>query len=360
MTDAIWLVGPLAEPELLAVLGLTGQGGALSGRLIGGARAGIDPGQWPTLTDDAAQVAAIRVTPNAALWRYAGVMGLSPVTRPDGAVLGVAPGAEGDDWSRADWLPDLAAEVARMVVDAPASQSPEDIARRLPMMGIWAAGRLRARAMAPSGGDVVARRGRDDVRVRACDQSFAGYFAVETWHLTHRTHAGGMTPEIRREGFVSGDAAVVLPWDPRRDRVLLVEQFRLAPTMRHDPQPWLLEAVAGRIDAGETPEGAAIREAREEADLHLDHLIPAIHHYPSPGALGEFLYLYIGITDLPDGIVGVHGLDAEAEDIRGHLLDRADLMAMVMAGQITNGPLAMAALWLHAQADRLRADLSAM
>ena len=26
--------------------------------------------------------------------------------------------------------------------------------------------------------------------------------------------------------FISGDAAVVLPWDPVRDRVLVVEQFR--------------------------------------------------------------------------------------------------------------------------------------
>lgn len=360
MTEPIWLTGPLAEPEMLAALGLAGQGGSLAGRLTGGARAGIDPDAWPALMGNAGQVAAVQVAPNPALWRYAGVMGLSPVARPEGRVLGIVPGADGAAWSRADWLPDLAAEIARLVLDAPDTQSPDDIARRLPMIGIWAAGRIRARASALSGAGVVAPRGPNDLRITAHHQSFAGYFAVETWRLQHRTHAGGMTPDIRREGFVSGDAAVVLPWDPVRDRVLVIEQFRLAPAMRHDPQPWLLEPVAGRIDAGETPEDAALREAREEADLHLDRLIPAIHHYPSPGALGEFLYLYVGIADLPDGMAGVHGLDAEAEDIRGHLLDRADLMAMVMAGQITNGPLAMIALWLHAQADRLRADLSGM
>lgn len=357
MTDRIWLTGPLAEPEMLSALGLSGQGGTLGGRLIGGLRAGIDLGDWPALVDDSGQVAAVQVMPNAALWRYAGVMGLSAVTRPEGAVLGIAQGGSGPDWHRETDMVLLAAEIARLVLEAPATKAPADIARRLPMIGVWAASRIRGRASEPSGAGVVAVRPADDLRVRSHEQSFTGYFSLETWHLTHRTHAGGFTPEIRREGFVSGDAVVVLPWDMARDRVLVVEQFRLAPAMRHDPQPWLLEPVAGRIDAGETPEDAARREALEEADLRIGQLLPAVHHYPSPGMLGEYLYLYVGLTDLPDDAAGVHGLDVEAEDIRGHLMDRADLTAMVLAGQISNGPLAMITLWLAAQADKLRESL---
>lgn len=155
---------------------------------------------------------------------------------------------------------------------------------------------------------------------------------------------------MTRAGFVMGDAVVLLPWDPRRDRVLLVEQFRFAPAMRRDPQPWLLETIAGRIDAGETPQQAARREAVEEAGLHITgDLIPAIYHYPSPGAVGEFLYLFLAQADLPDGIAGIHGLDSEAEDIRGVLMPRAQLSQMVADGQITNGPLAMMSLWLDGQ-----------
>ena len=101
----------------------------------------------------------------------------------------------------------------------------------------------------------------------------------------------------------------------------------------------------------------ALREAREEAGLQVTRLIPAFNAYPSPGALCEVLYHYVGIADLPDGCAGVHGLDSEAEDIRGHLMDRETLSALVDAGQIANGPLATLSLWLDARRDRLRAQV---
>ena len=39
----------------------------------------------------------------------------------------------------------------------------------------------------------------------------------------------------------------------------------MGPFAQDDPAPWILEPVAGMIDAGETPETAALRELREEA-----------------------------------------------------------------------------------------------
>ncbi|WP_176562663.1 NUDIX domain-containing protein [Paracoccus liaowanqingii] len=188
-------------------------------------------------------------------------------------------------------------------------------------------------------------------------QPFLGYFGVARHDLTHALHQGGTSVAMTREAFLMGDAAVLLPWDPVRDRVLIIEQFRFAPALRGDPQPWLLEPIAGRVDAGETPEAAILREAQEEAGLEVTRLVPAFHAYPSPGAVCEFLYQYVGIADLPDGIAGIHGLDGEAEDIRGHLMDRAALSALVDAGQIANGPLATLSLWLDARVERLRGEL---
>lgn len=351
------LVGPLAHPALRAVLAVDGRETVLAGRLTGGARAGIDAGGWPVLTEAEGTLPAIEARMTPALARYGEVMGLRVLLHPEGQVLGATPG-QGDapEWDAAHWLPDLAAEIARLILEAPMDRPAGLLARRLPMIGVWAESRMRARGSVPSGGDLVMLRGGDDIRLHGRREPFAGYFAVEEWRLSHRTHAGGFTPEVRREGFVMGDAVVVLPWDPVRDRVLLVEQFRMGPAMRHDPQPWLLEAVAGRVDAGETVEEAARREALEEADLQVRRLFPALHHYPSPGAVTEFLYMFVGIADLPDDSAGVHGLDGETEDIRGHLLDRAELTRMVLAGQISNGPLVMLALWLDREAERLRAE----
>ncbi|MGP9806262.1 NUDIX domain-containing protein [Paracoccus sp. NSM] len=354
---SVVLLGPLAHPALAAVLRVEGQPVALSGRLTGGARAGIDRDAWPALVPDDGTVSGLRVTPGPELARYAAVMGLAPQAVQGETVLGIGGGAPGAPWDATNWDAALAAEIARQILDAPADADAAHLAWRLPMTAIWAASRLRAGTSPLSGGGVVAPRDPGDVQVHARRRIASGYFATDELVLSHRRHDGGMTERMTREGFLMGDAVVLLPWDPVRDRVLVIEQFRPAPFLRGDPQPWLLEPIAGRVDGGESVEDAARREALEEADLTLSRLFHAFDSYPSPGAVCEFLYQFVGIADLPDGVEGIHGLDGEAEDIRGHLLARADLTAMVLAGQITNGPLASLALWLEVRAGRMRAEL---
>ena len=96
-------------------------------------------------------------------------------------------------------------------------------------------------------------------------------FLLGAWGAELIYHgAGGHGDEVSRTAFVSGDAITVLPYDPVSDRVLLVEQFRAGPYARGDSQPWLLEALAGRIDGGESPEEAVLREAQH---------IPAAEYY---------------------------------------------------------------------------------
>ncbi|MBC9246030.1 NUDIX domain-containing protein [Paracoccus sp. 11-3] len=358
MSDRWILVGPMAQPNMLAAFGLTGQATEVAGTLIGGQMAGIEATDWPALIEGGV-TPAVTVQPNNALRRYVQVMGLQVVSAASQMLVGVQDRAKSDQrWNRDEWLGDLAAEIASLIIEAPKEQAADLLAWRLPMLGVWAASRLRGRASQPSGGDLVVPRTQEDMRVIARHQPFAGFFAVDRWDLSHRTFAGGFTPRIVREGFVSGDAVVLLPWDPVRDRVMVIEQFRLIPALRHDPQPWLLEPIAGRVDAGENVEDAARREALEEANLTIDQLFPAVHHYPSPGTLAEYLYLFVGIADLPDGIAGVHGLAGETEDIRGHVITREKLLQMVADGQIANGPLAMIALWLQVHKDRLAKELA--
>jgi len=186
-------------------------------------------------------------------------------------------------------------------------------------------------------------------------QPYASFFSVEETDLTFRRFDGSLSPTVTRAAFVSGDAVTVLPYDPVRDRVLLVEQFRAGPFGRGDPQPWQLEVVAGRIDPGETPQEAARREAVEEAGLDLAELLPISACYASPGAKTEFLYCYLGLCDLPDGAAGLFGLAEEAEDIRGHLVAFDALMALVASGEIATAPVVLSIFWLALNRDRLRA-----
>lgn len=361
MSKDVLLIGPLAHDTLCEALGVSGHKEAICGRLLGGSLAGIEADGWPQFQSGRECLEVRRVQVTSKLMRYAAVMGLKELPHEGEILLGVqAPHETGQkEWTEADWQPELAAAIARIILQEPDDIPPERIACRLPMIGVWAESRLRAENGPVSGGSLIETHDASDIQLQQREQPFAGFFSVEAWQLSHRKFDGSFTPEIRREGFIMGDAVVVLPWDPVRDRVLVIEQFRLGPAMRNDPQPWLLEAIAGRIDAGEAIEHAAIREAREETDLQLTQLFPALHCYPSPGAVTEFLYQFVGIADLPDGVSGVHGLEDEAEDIRGHVLARAELNRMVFDGQVTNGPLAMLVLWLQGRAEQLQDELAA-
>lgn len=101
-----------------------------------------------------------------------------------------------------------------------------------------------------------------------------------------------MPAEIRREVFERGHGVCVLPYDPAGDRLVLIEQFRVAPYVCGD-RAWLVEVIAGVIDAGEAPEDVARREAKEEAGLTLDRPLERIgRFYSSPGAMSETLTLF--------------------------------------------------------------------
>ena len=241
-------------------------------------------------------------------------------------------------------LPDMRASAQRF--DA------AGLAARLPTLLSRAHSRVMARTHPRSGGGGFTSA---DVTLDAQSQPYTEFFAVDEYVLRHRTFAGGMTPPLRRAAFLAADAVTVLPYDPVRDCVLLVEQFRAGPYARGDGNPWLLEPVAGRIEPGDTAEETARKEAREEAGLDLGTLHRIGGYYPSTGCFSEYLVSYIGIADLPDRIEGLHGVEGEGEDIRTHVLPRTDLLARIAAGEMPDAPLLLSAYWLELNRARLLA-----
>ena len=116
----------------------------------------------------------------------------------------------------------------------------------------------------------------DIVRREKC---YEGFYKLDRVHLRHELFAGGMSREINREVFVRHDAVCVLPYDPQRDEVVLIEQFRVGAMGKTD-NPWLIELVAGLIDKDEVPEEVAHREAQEEAGLVFGALWPMTKYFP--------------------------------------------------------------------------------
>lgn len=281
--------------------------------------------------------------------RLAVLNGADPVEAPVRlAFLAEVVTAAGVDWSIFESCEGevLAGLVLRALGRLPADR----VGRRLGALRVEAASRARAQGAAARG----VRVGSGEVAAGVPEPSHAGFFGLDLWRLQHRRFDGEMSPTLVREVFVMGDAVTVLPYDPVRDRVLLIEQMRMGPLGRGDPLPWQLEAIAGRIDPGESPEEAARREAVEEAGLSLGALEKVAEYYPTPGAVTEYLYSYVALCDLPDGVAGVFGAPEEAEDIKGHLLSFDRLVEVMAAGEIGNAPLLLTVLWLQRERARLR------
>lgn len=242
-----------------------------------------------------------------------------------------------------------AAEVMQWMEQKTAAQ----IAEIYPMIEARAASFIHGQSDqvpdAPSG---LTRR---DVREKAHSYPYAHYFAVESYRLKFRRFDGEFSDEVHYAAFAATDASLVLPYDPVRDRVMLVEQFRMGPWVRGDRVPWQLEPIAGRVDAGETPESTAMREAQEEAGLDLKGLELISRGYPSPGCSNEYFYTYLGLADLPDEAAGTAGLAAENENIRSHIMGFDTAMTMLDRGELRVVPLQMALMWLALHRDRLRA-----
>lgn len=179
-----------------------------------------------------------------------------------------------------------------------------------------------------------------------------GFFALDELVLSHPRFDGGRV-SVRREVLVGFDAALVLPYDPVRDRVALLEQFRAGAWARGEAQPWLLEPVAGLLDPGESPEDCARREALEETGLTLGPLVPVPGGYPSPGASSEHFHNFVGIARLDTETTEARGIAAEGEDIRTHILPLDAALALTESGEINVLPLILLLLWTAANRSRL-------
>lgn len=268
-----------------------------------------------------------------------------------------AQGPAAPEWDVSDWAArwlDIAAEAIEEILEHRARMEARELRGRLAMVYSRAAARVAARQPAPA--EVRADTGIDRVEQFKCETPHAGFFLTRAYELRHPNFDGGMSPRVQREVFVATDAAIVLPYDPVRDRVLLVEQFRMGPYGRGDARPWMLEPVAGRIDAGEDPAETARRECVEEAGVTLHALEHISSHYCTPGCSTEYFHLYLGLCDLPETTKGQGGLDSENEDIRTHILGFEAAMHLLESGEADNGPLVLSLLWLQRERARLRAS----
>lgn len=196
---------------------------------------------------------------------------------------------------------------------------------------------------------------KSDVTISAIETKYQGFFKLNEYQLNHKLFSQKQSKTFTREIFERGDAVVVMLYDPEKDTLLLLEQFRPG-VLRANGTPWMLEFIAGMFDDNESPIDVAVREAKEEANIELkpESIKPIMKYFSSPGGTSECIYLHWATFDSSKVLSGsVHGLAHENEDIMLHLVSRNDALALLATGKISNAATVIGLQWLAINYQRL-------
>jgi ADP-ribose pyrophosphatase len=137
---------------------------------------------------------------------------------------------------------------------------------------------------------------------------------VDRYAFRHVSLNGGWAEPERREVVERGHAVGVIPYDARRDRLVLVAQFSIG-AFAAGRFPFMEEIVAGLVDEGERPEATARRECEEECGCAPQALVPAVTFQSSAGILSETVRIYCVAVESSEAKER-GGAPGEAEDIR--------------------------------------------
>ena len=183
---------------------------------------------------------------------------------------------------------------------------------------------------------------------------YSGFFRLSEIKLKHDLFDGGESPVLTRELLDRYHAAAVLPYDPERDDLVLIEQFRIGAS--EDPTgPWLIEIIAGLIEPGETAEALVKREALEEAGCKIADPVSIHRYYSSPGSCNEQIEIYLARTST-EGLGGIHGIDEEGEDIRVHVVSSATAFEWLDQGRVDSAVPIIALQWFRLNRERIRTE----
>ncbi|MDX1378873.1 MAG: NUDIX hydrolase [Anaerolineales bacterium] len=171
-------------------------------------------------------------------------------------------------------------------------------------------------------------------------------FKVDEAYLRYERFNGKMSGTVRRISLERGDSVAILIFNTTTNKIILISQFRY-PSYKTG-HGWLLETIAGIVDADEAPEEAARREVQEEAGLNITNLEHISTFYPSPGGSSERIFLYYSEVfrePASDGKLG--GLACEDEDIRSQEVTLEEALAKIKSGEIMDAKTIIGIQWLE-------------
>ena len=172
---------------------------------------------------------------------------------------------------------------------------------------------------------------------------YSGFFSLNKYEFIHQKHDGNWTDKVQREIFSGAQVSTLLPYDPIKKEILLIQQFRAGVLSKYD-EDYLYEIVAGIIDLNEEPEETAKRECLEETGCEVKKITPIQSYFPAPGSSESYYHLYLGEINSFDG-ERVMGLADENENILVKSFKVDKVKKMLQEKIIKNGLTLIALQW---------------
>ena len=194
---------------------------------------------------------------------------------------------------------------------------------------------------------------RKDVKLILEETVHAGFFRMVRLHLQHRLFRGGWSETLEREVVLHGRVGAMVPYDPRTDTVVLLEQFRNGKFAAGDQQPWSISIPAGMIEDGEDPEQMARREMFEETGCEAGRIEEVLTFYSMPGGSSQRMTIFCAEV-AAENATGFHGLPEEGEDIRVFSEPYSRCRGMLENDQFDNAATIIGIEWLGRNRNRLR------
>ena len=172
---------------------------------------------------------------------------------------------------------------------------------------------------------------------------YSGFFKLKKLEFVHQKHDGSWTNKVDREIFSGAHVSTLLPYDPVRKEIVLIQQFRAGVISRYDDD-YLYEIVAGIIDENESPEETAIRECVEETGCKVNKITEINEYFPAPGSSESYYHLFLGEVNSFDG-ERIMGLESENENILVKSYKVEQVRNMLKEKEIKNGLTLIALQW---------------
>lgn len=184
------------------------------------------------------------------------------------------------------------------------------------------------------------------------------FFKVDEYHGSYELPDNTMSAEQRLLVFERGDSVAALLFDPVKEEVILVEQFRLPTVANGMRRGWILEPAAGMMREGETARQTIARELLEETGFHVKELVPIHTFFVSPGGTSERIHLFYAEVRRHDQLEAGGGVVADGESTTLVRLPVNVFFAKLRNQEFEDAKLIIAGQWLRERRALLMASAS--